>query len=253
MCSRWTGREAELNRQLRQTSEAGHGVLTLDDLRNLGVTEAMVHSRKRSGRFIPVLRGVVSLPGTKLTEKGRARAATYAGGRRCCLSHRSALSVQGLVRDRGPVQVVRETGAGHNGGSRLLRSEHFDFAVERRQLRRLRPEEITVVEGIPSLTVEKALIGFAGEATDAEIGKALSQGERERILCWRTLKDLVATTHGGKGLGRLKREIENWDPAYADAGSEPEEDLLRLIIGGKLPVPSVNEPIGAFILDFLWK
>ena len=100
--------------------------------------------------------------------------------------------------------------------------------------------------------MEKALIGFAAEATSLEIGKALSQGEREQSLCWGTLRNLTETAGGVKGLGKLKQEMNFWIPAFADAKSDPEEDLTRSIVHCGLPVPLVNQPLGDVIPDFHW-
>lgn len=224
----------------------------MDELVAIGMSPTMIQTRKKSGQLIPVLRGVFALPGTKLSEKGRAKAAVYASGRASCLSHRSALSLHGLVRERGPVHIVRKGGAGDRNGAVSVRSENFGFEVKRHQTRNLRPGEITAVGGIRTLTMERAFLGFAGEATDAEIGKALSQGERERTLCWETLRSVTENTGGVRGLGRLKREMDLWIPAYADAKSDPEEDFTRAIVHSRLPIPLVNQPLGDLVPDFLW-
>jgi len=253
MPARWTGNEAGLNRRLRETAAAGHGVLTVEDLDRLGVSENMVRRRRRSGLLIPVTRGVVTLPGTQLTEKGRFRASVYAGGKNCFLSHRSALSLHGLVRERGPVQIVRESGTGRGPGGKSRRSEQFGFAIRCHQTRSLPPDQTTSVEGIRTVTIERGLLDFAAEASDDEVGKALSQGERERTLCWGTLNEVLDRHAKAPGSGRLRREAEAWVPAYADASSEPEEDFLREIIRSHLPLPEVNQPLEGVIPDFLWR
>jgi very-short-patch-repair endonuclease len=253
MRGQWSGNESGLNRQLRETAAAGHEVLTVEDLNRLGVTESMVRRRKRSGQLVPVTRGVVTLPGTKLTERGRFRASVYAGGRNCCLSHRSALSLHGLVREQGPVEIMRESGTWPGPGGKSRRSEEFGFAIQCHQTRSLPPEQITTVEGIRTVTVERGLLDFASEASDAEVGKALSQGERERSLCWGTLNNVLAGRARAPGAGRLRREMAAWVPAYADTDSEPEEDFLRGIVRSRLPLPVVNQPVEGVVPDFLWR
>lgn len=248
----WTGSEAELNRQLREAAKAGHGVLTTEDFDRLGVSEGMVRTRRKSGLLIPVTRGVVTLPGARLSEKGTFRAATHAGGRNCFLSHRSAAAIHGLVRHRGPVHITRTSGNGRSPAKPPRTAENFGFIIECHQARSLPAEHVTLVEGIRTVTPERALLGLAAEATGPEIGKALSQGERERVICWSTLRQLVGQTNGIKGLGQLKREIDEWIPGYADARSDPEEDFLRAILRDGLPIPAVNQPIGDVVPDFLW-
>lgn len=251
--ARWTGNEAELNRRLRERAMSGHGVLTRDDLRDLEVSPMMIHRRRRSGLFVPVLRGVVALPGTNLGEKGRWRAAVAAGGRSCFLTGQSALALHGLVREHGPIRVVRASGAGRHPDSRWKRSENFGFSVYCHQARRLEHEHLAVVDGIPTVTVERGLLAYAAEASPTEIGKALSQAERERNLCWDKLREMTGGATATPGIGILRHEVENWEPAFVDASSDPEEDMLRLIRDGDLPMPEVNVRVGEFVIDFLWR
>lgn len=244
--------EAELNWHLRQLTRAGHGVVTNQELIELGLSVDMIKSRKRAGRLVPVLRAVSALPGTVLTDRGRWRSAVCSAGGQACLSHRSALALHGLVREKGPVHVTRTAGSGPSRSSRFRSSGEFEFSVECHRTRQLPENQVTEVDGIPVTTVERSLRDFAAIATEVEISKALSQGERERVLCWQTLGVLLDSSKGHRGVGGLRRAVSEWDPTLADTQSDPEEDLLNAIRARGLPTPMVNVPLDPYIADFYW-
>ncbi|MCB0860169.1 MAG: DUF559 domain-containing protein [Solirubrobacterales bacterium] len=241
-----------MNRSLRDSVLTGGGVVTGPELRALGFSRQMVYRRRRSGLLIPVLRDVYTLPGTQLGSRGRQRAAVHSGGSGCVLSHRSSLALHGLVRDKLPVHVSRKGGGSRTRGVPVKESSEFGFRVVSHQSRSFPASQITEVGGIRTTTVERALVEFCADAKPAEIGKALSQGERERVLCWETLDEILAAASGRKGVGRLRAELDFWHPAFADAESEPEEDLLRLIRARSLPMPEANVFLDPYKADFLW-
>ena len=252
MDPRWTGIESELNRQMREVALTHDGVLTAEDLTAIGLTRKMIQTRKESGRLIPVLKGSFALPGTRLRLRGRCRAGVCSAGEGTVVSHSSALALHDVVRDPG---VVHLTGVSRgSGGTRSGRwsSDNYGFKVIRHETRQLPDSQITVVNGIPTTTVERALRDFAAEATPAEMTKALTQGEKERAICWGTLRELVADSAGHKGNTMLSTEIEGWNPAFVDTGSDPEIDFLRMIRKREMPWPAVNVKLGHNVPDFLW-
>lgn len=251
MDRKWRVDRSELNRQVREMALAHDGVVTVEDLASLGFTRSMIQTRTESGLLIPVVKGSFALPGTILSSRGRSRAALGGLDRGVVLSHESALDVHGLVRGRGTVHVVGEGGRFYS--PHRWSSEEFGFEVVRHQTRWLPAEHITVVDGIRTTTAEQALRDYASVAKPTEITKALTQGEKERSLCWAKLRAIVAASNGHKGIAILRREIELWDPAFADTRSDPEVDFLLMVRREGMPKPSVNEPVGRHIPDFLWR
>src|SRR4051794_35365115 len=63
-----------------------HGVVSLAQLVNLGLSPEAVRSRVASGRLHRVHRGVYAVGHSILTDKGRVKAATLAFGARCAAS-----------------------------------------------------------------------------------------------------------------------------------------------------------------------
>lgn len=251
MNANWAGREDELNKLLREEALANDGILTLGRLAALGLSKGMVQTRRGSGRLVPVLKGAFALPGSKLRFRGRLRAALGSVSSSVVVSHASALALHGLVGDPGKVHLVGEGGLFHEPGR--WGNREFGIEVIRHQTRWLPDEHLTLVDGIRVTTVERALRDYAASASPSEITRALTKGEQERAFCWSKLRSIVQASNGQKGLGMLLEQIEEWDPVFADAASDPEIDFLRMLRHRGLPLPDVNEKLGSYIPDFLWK
>jgi hypothetical protein len=73
------------------------GVAARDQLITLGVSEHAIDHRVRTGRFIPVFRGVYAVGHAALSDVGRMRAALIAAGAGATLSLRSAAALHLLI------------------------------------------------------------------------------------------------------------------------------------------------------------
>lgn len=253
MTDRPVSESARVNGQLRRVVAAGHGVVSGDELARIGLSRQAVKRRTQSGLLVPVLRGVFALPGTRLDCRGRARAAMLAGGSGCVVTHGTALALHGLVHDRLPVHVTKSGGPGRIDGSPIKVSSEFGFRVQSHQARSLPDQQITDLEGIRVVTMERALLEFSAASSESQIGKALAQGERQRVLCWKSLREIAEHANGYKGVGRLRSEMDFFHPAFADADSEPEGDLLRVLRRRSLPMPEVNAWLEPYKVDFYWR
>jgi very-short-patch-repair endonuclease len=251
--AKWTGNERDLNEELRRIALECDGVIEDSRLVDLGLSRSMIETRVANGRLVRLFRLVYVLPGTRLSARGRWRASVSSVGGDACLSHGSALALHGLVRDGGPIHVVSRSGACRVDGTRFRPADpSYDFVVEIHQTRRLPDSHVCHPGGIRSTTVDRALLDFAAGATNLELVKALSQGEKERKIRWGALRGLTEKARGHKGVGKLRFEIERWDPAFSDAQSDPEIDFLFTLRREGLPMPMVNASIGRFVADFFW-
>ena len=93
--------QLRLDERLAKLASRQHGVVSLGQLRKLGLTASGVRGRVEIGRLHTVHRAVYSLvPVNLLGRNGRAIAAVLACGPGAVLSHRSAAALHGL-RDAG--------------------------------------------------------------------------------------------------------------------------------------------------------
>ena len=253
MESRTTDRELELNRQLLELASVNDGILTLEVLFSAGLSWRMIQHRKETGRLLPILRGSFALPGTRLSMRGKMRAALASVSPDVVVSHRSALALHGMAGEPSVVHLTGESGAFRDLASDRWKNDRFGLEVVRHETRLLPPEHVSVVDGIRVTTSERAIRDYAATATPAELVRVLTQGQKERSSCWNRLRSIVDVSNGHKGIGKLRKEIEEWDPVFVDATLDPEIDFLAMMRREGMPKPLVNHPVGRHIPDFLWK
>ncbi|HLM30091.1 MAG TPA: type IV toxin-antitoxin system AbiEi family antitoxin domain-containing protein [Solirubrobacterales bacterium] len=74
-----------------------HGVISLQQLRSLGLSDSAVRSRVERGQLIRLHRGVYAVGHAVLRAEGHWLAAVLACGSGAALSHRSSAELQELV------------------------------------------------------------------------------------------------------------------------------------------------------------
>src|SRR4051794_22303337 len=87
------GEMQDLDVQIGALAQRQHGRFSIEDVQDLGGSNAEVEHRLCSGRWIAEHRGVYRLAGVPLTWDGRAVAACLTGGRHAVVSHLSAAHV----------------------------------------------------------------------------------------------------------------------------------------------------------------
>ncbi len=168
------------------------------------------------------------------------------------VSHASALVLYGMAREFGPVHLLGLAGAFRVGGERKWRSSLFGFGVECHQTRSLPDEHRCLIDGIRVTSPERALRDYAALASPTQLTHAITQGEKERAFCWKTLRSILNASTGHRGTGALLSVMDHWEPAFADTGSEPELDFLLMVQRNGYPMPAVNVRVGSYVPDFLW-
>jgi very-short-patch-repair endonuclease len=152
-----------------------------------------------------------------LSNEGEWMAAVLAGGPGAALSHRSAAELWALLApEGGPIHITVPSDAGreHRTGLLIHRSPSLQKAAT------------TVRDGMAVTTVARTLVDLRG---------AIPAWERRRAI--RQAEFLGLPT----GLGT------------DGTRSDPEADFLRLCRRHRIPAPEVNQGIGRFTVDFLWR
>jgi Transcriptional regulator, AbiEi antitoxin len=125
-------RRSGVDGEIARIADCQYGLVTLAQLRGLGISRSAVYQRARGGRLHRVHEGVYAVGYSQLTREGRWMAAVLAGGSDAVLSHRSAAALWGIRDvDRGSVDVTAPNrrgrqSAGHRCASLLVAGERLD-------------------------------------------------------------------------------------------------------------------------------
>jgi very-short-patch-repair endonuclease len=238
-----------VDREIARIADCQHGLVTLEQLRELGVAKDLAYQRVLAGRLHRVHEGVYSVGHTLLTANGRWLAAVLACGPGAVLSHRSAAVLWGVREDSGGHDPIDVTAPNRRGRKPPGIAAHRCGA--------LTPHDCTGVHGIPCTTVERTLLDLAAVIPMWQLRKALAEAEVLRILDMDALRALLRRSRGRRGVARLRLLLDELHPETKRTRSELERMFLRMCSRGGLPRPEVNVTldIGSRQLtpDFLWR
>jgi putative AbiEi antitoxin of type IV toxin-antitoxin system/uncharacterized protein DUF559 len=219
------------------------GVVSLAQLRALGIGARAVQLRASAGRLHRVYRGVYAVGHQALRVEGRRLAAVLACGPGAVLSHRSAASHWGLLHtDQTRIDVTGPRGRQGVPGIRLHRSRSLDA------------RDTTEHEGIPITTIARTLLDLAATARADQLERALAQAMYLRIYDQRAIDDVISRSNGHRGTKVLAQATKQ-EPKLTKGMWEAR--ILRLVRGANLPEPRCNKPLhapdhGECKPDFYW-
>jgi predicted transcriptional regulator of viral defense system len=207
------------------------GVVSLAQLRALGIGSRAVQLRAQNGRLRRVHRGVYAVGGATLPRQGRWLAAVMACGPGAVLSHVSAAVHWNLLNYEPPrPEVTAPASRAGAPGIRLHRSHSLDA------------QDTTDRGGIPTTTVHRTLLDIAAQVPQHHLERALAQAERLQLYDHRALEDLLARANGHRGTKRLSQAIQG-DPQFTRG--ELEARMRELVRDHGLPRPSFNVSLDA--------
>jgi very-short-patch-repair endonuclease/predicted transcriptional regulator of viral defense system len=217
-----------------------HGVVAHRQLLALGLSPTMIARRVRDGRLLGMHRGVYAVGHKRLRREGFWLAAVLAGGAQAALSHRSAAALHG-IRDASGASVDVTVPASRRAQAGI----RFHRAM-------LTPEDLAVVEGIPTTTVARTLVDLASVVPTDHLAKAIDTAERLRLLDLTGIEETLDRTRGRKGPGHaaLRRALAEHRTTLTR--SDLEDRFLRLVTTSGLPLPQTNVQIQGFEVDAFW-
>jgi very-short-patch-repair endonuclease len=251
------GERAKRDRALAQIAGRQHGVVSIRQLRAIGISEDAAAGRVKAGRLHRIHRGVYAVGHRASSHEMRWMAAVLACGTGggvpnpaaagpyvadpegfggstmpvlaywgAALSHRSAAGLWGLLSPgSGPVDVS----VGGDGGRARRKGMHVHRSLT------LLPAAVTSRSGIPVTTPARTIADL----------RRVSTGKR-RLVMPRELRRAIrqANVYG--------LPIEEADRRRRER-SDLEEDFLALCRRHRLPAPEVNVRVGEYLVDFLWR
>ena len=243
--------QAHLDERLAKLVAQQHGVVGLDQLRDLGLSASGVRGRVEVARLHTVHRGVYSLmPLTLLGREARYMAAVLACGPEAAISHQAAASLHEIrhsARTNIDVTIPQRSPRKH---------ERLD--VHRSTT--LAPEDVTTVSDIPCTTVARTLLDLAQVIKGRPLERALDQAEILEVLDIDALLDQIERNKLRPAAKRLRAVLEKHYIGSTPTWSELEELFLGECRRRNLPMPEVNVPIdpedgdpNVLRVDFVWR
>jgi very-short-patch-repair endonuclease len=209
-----------LDRRITRFAAGRHGVITLAELTSLGASRGHIDHRVRAGWLRREHNGVylVGAP----TDRGRWLAAVLACGPGAVLSHRSAAALWGIRASTSRiVEVTVPATSGRRAGARdgILLHRSSTLSLEAQTLR----------DGIRVTTPARTLADLKRVLPPREWRDALQEAEVRRLP-----------------LGEHARVADG-------TRSDLERRFLALCRRHRLPAPEVNQRIGRYLVDFVWR
>ena len=220
-----------------------HGVVSVEELIECGLSRDAISVRVESGRLHPMHRSVFAVGHANPTQDGCYLAAVKACGRGAVLGLWTAAALENIIRweDRYPDVLVL--------GERAPRHPR----INGHRTSYLPAEHVTTVRGIPVTTAERTLLDLAAVFPEHRLRRAVRQAQYLKLT---TIGSLAAVLHGPgpmRGRKKLARIIAT---GSAPTQSELEDVVLDLILRGGFAHPLVNEPLfiagRRIVPDFLW-
>jgi very-short-patch-repair endonuclease len=219
------------------------GVLSLDELRDCGLSPNQVTARVKKGWLHRIYPRAYAVGHPALPVQGRLLAAVKSVGEDAVLSHFAAAVLWEFVKwdGRYPEVTVARASATSRSGIRI----HRTAVLDQRDFMRH--------EGIPVTTPARTLVDFAAVANY----KLLRAAVRRALALHRaSVRELAAVSRRlgpRRGARKLRRVLANAEPTR----SELEDVVLDLIVDAGFARPEVNRPLllagRRVIPDFRWR
>jgi hypothetical protein len=230
-------------RRLAHLAAKQHGVVSVWQLQDLGVSRDQITDLVAEGRLHRLYRGVYAVGHVKLTRDGRLSAALLAAGEGAFLSHRTAAALHGLRNlnlNRIDVTVVGPAIRGRPG-----------LAIHRTTRRPVRGE-VATVNGLRISTVPRLLVEVAATEPRRELTRMITVAVRKRAFSHGRLRQAIADHTAYPGISNLKAAYARYLPEH-DRKSDLERAFDRLLAKHpEIPEPLRNVQFDIWELDCYW-
>jgi hypothetical protein len=235
-----------LDSRIARLADAQHGVVSIGQLVEQGLSADAVHKRAAAGRLHRVHHGVYAVGRARLDGCGRRMAAVLACGPGAVLSHRTAADALRLLPSgSAAIEVTIPTRSGRSRpGMTIHRSPC------------LRPDDCAKSDGIPCTSPARTLLDLADVVDAAGLARAIEAAERLRLFDGPEVEAVLARTGGRTASRRLRTALAAYGGDPHPTRSELERRALELFERAGAPRPAINTLIGTregpLEVDFCW-
>lgn len=191
-----------------------HGVVSADELRTLGASREAVRHRISNGRLRPVFRRAYIVSGYPITARARMLAATHACGSGAVVSHTSAATLWGMIRDDPGEDTI-----------------HVSVRRQVRPIPQINVHQVSMEEaeqtthfGVPVTTPTRTLLDAGLVMTKQRLSRAIRQAEVDGFAKHAALEELARSRR--PGVKALRRALA---PAATPTRSQFEDDVVDLL------------------------
>lgn len=212
-----------------------HGVIARFQLLALGFTRAEIEHRLTTGRLYRVCPGVYAVGRRELSDHGWWMAAVLSCGPGAVLSHEAGAALW-RIRESRRLEVT-VSGYRRRPGVTVHR-------------RKLRPQDVTVRDGIPVTTPAATLVDLATRLGDSALERAINQADQLDLIDPESLRaelDGVGRRHGAR---RLRGLLDRY--TFSFTRSELEQAFIPIALRAGLPMPLTCHTVNGYEVDFYW-
>ncbi|MGH8993158.1 MAG: type IV toxin-antitoxin system AbiEi family antitoxin domain-containing protein [Acidimicrobiia bacterium] len=225
--------------RLGRLAEGQHGLVTLAQLREIGVRPKTLDRIITSGQLVRVAPRVLLVHGAPASWQRRIQAERLSAGDDAVVSHRSAAALYDL------------------DGFDSHRTVHLTVPLHRQKRRRtdvtihrspdyelIRPD---TRQGIPVTDVARLVLDlYAGEPNAEVARRGLFSARKKKLVSWTELHETLEAhaRHGRRGITRLRADLD----LYSRIGCPEttfEDAIRRLLMEAGLPEPELQHPVVA--------
>ena len=218
-----------------QIARRQHGLITLDQALAAGLTIDQVRYRHRSGEWSVARPGVYAVSGAPPNWTQTVAAVALASQPQAWLSHETAGTLWAMpgVKDdvihisTGLDRRVRLAGVcGHRSGAL------FDA-------------DVTTTQRIPVTTPARSLVDLSSGLTYRQLGAAVDDAVRRRIMSLESFRRCVArlAEAPGRRTSALQELLAERLPGYNPGDSDLETRVLRLLVAQGFPPPAQQHTV----------
>jgi very-short-patch-repair endonuclease len=227
--------EGSMDCRIAEIARRQYGVFTLDQSDEIGFTPDQREFRARAGRWEVRFDRVYSMAGVPRSWHGDLLAACFGAQGLVVASHRSAGKLWDLPG--GSSELIEIT------CHRWKRAKIQGLVVHETLL--LADDDICLVEGIPTASIEQTLLGLAAVVHVSIVEMAIDRALHRKLTTVVALEQFVQRKgeRGRNGVGVLRAVLNDLDPLAGVPESAMETKLKRLLRRHELPTPEFQYEI----------
>jgi very-short-patch-repair endonuclease len=228
-----------MHRNVTKIAERQHGLITLGQALECGLTRVQVRERLRAGRWLAIGRGVYRIAGAPCTWQHRLMALTLVAGPNAAASHRAAaalLQIWGFERRIVEVTTPRIQ----------QRRPKYPLGTIVHRWRPFPAHHLTVIEGITTTRVARTLVDLAGVIHPARAERAVDTCLSAKIVTFHTLRGTFyeLASRGRAGTACMRKILEDRGPQYIPPASDFEREFFAILKAAGLPTPVRQLDVG---------